>query len=76
MHTHNETSEKGLFEKGTNLTPHKHTVVTDTLNVSLAVTGDENHLPKHPLSRMQVCFFSLCLSVCESVSPPPSCKHP
>ncbi len=64
MHIHNETSKKGLSEKGTNLTPHKHTVVTDTLNVLLPVTGDECHLPKHRLSRMQVClFFFVSVSV-------------
>ncbi len=41
--------------------------MTDTLNVSLAVTGVEQHLPKHTLSCVQICVFvsvSVCMCVC------------
>lgn len=45
--------------KDINLTPHTHTTVTDTLNVSLTVTGEEHHLPKHP----HLCMYVyLCVS--------------
>ncbi len=68
-HTHTHTSEEALSAKDTNLTPHKHTMVTDILNVSLTVTGDEHHPPKHPL---------LCMQVCVCVCLPPSLlfNHP
>lgn len=48
--------------RGTNLTPHKHTMVTDTLNVSLTVTGEEHHLPKQP-SFMCAGFLFVCVGV-------------
>lgn len=57
------TSEEALSVEGTNLRPHKHTMTTDTLNVSLTVTGDEHPLPKHPLLCVQVFCLHMYVSV-------------
>lgn len=58
MHTDTHTSEEGLCE-GNNLTPHTHThthtTVSDTLNVSLAATGDEQLPTEHPA--LCACLF-------------------
>ena len=50
-----QASRRDLFTNSTNLIPSRQTALSDILNVSLAVIGDNHNLPKHCLFSVWVC---------------------
>jgi hypothetical protein len=53
-----QAPRRAHFTNSTNLIPSRQTALSDILNISFAVIGDDHNLPKHCLFSVRVCVSS------------------